>query len=1281
MKRLLTLFVSTGLLAAQSTTSRLSGLVVDPQGAAVPGAKIAVVHKDTSATYNATTNERGEYAVASILNGFYRVTAVAQGFRTAVFNDIKVDAGTAATLNVTLEIGQVAETVEVSATSEVLQTTTATVNSVLVGRQISELPFVTRNALEMVITQVGTQTVGTPRTSSINGLPKGSMNITMDGLNIQDNLLRSDDGFFSTLMPKTDAIEEVTIATAGVGAESAGEGAAQVRFVTKGGSNEWHGGTFWQHRNTALNANYFFNNRDGLPRDRMILNQAGGNLGGPILRNRAFFFVNLEEFRLPQSYRVGAVVPTADAVQGVFKWRDTSNPNLIRSVNLYDLARAQSGSLPAGVRPFPTTPDPTTQAILSEYLRLATPSAGFLVDRIATNTDYNRNNFSFQVPGRNTRRFFTNRLDFNLTSRHQFHTVYNYQYYIANPDGVNGIYPVLPGTGTVLGHPDSGGTRRNSWGIVGTLRSTLSSRLTSEGRFGVGPAGISLFREEIVPRLFDQWRGYALSLGFGLQNPQRASSQSRRHTPVWTAAENLTWMRGSHFMTFGGSFTQVNSWQQSVGAAVFPSVTFGIAANDPVNTGATSLFTTTNFPNSSTTNRSDAAAMYALLTGRISSIARSVALDEKTGGYAHAPSVDRNRQREFALYVQDSWRVRPGFTLNYGLRWDVQFPFINLNGSYTRVGYEGVWGLSGVGNLFKPGVLTGKVPQFFQAAAGQYAYETLWRNFAPNLNFAWVIPDRRIPVVSKILGPKAVFRAGYSIATIREGMNLPINLWGSNQGRTVSYTVNPGNFPAEFGPPGSVHFRDATLPARAEAARPTYPLTVNPGNAVNDFDPNLRPGYVQSWNISLQREISRSTVLDIRYVGNHGTKLWRQYNLNEVNIFENGFVDEFKIAQANLNLARQTNPNSTDFGGAAGMRPIPIIQTALGFVSDTTFATYLQRGQAGSFANDIAFNSTRMGNLTRAGYPANFFTVNPTVVNGGAFLLTNAGNSTYNALQLELRRRMSTGFQVQGSYVWSKSLSNMLASDSAAFSQPSTHRNLGYDKGPSPWDIRHGIKLNFIYELPFGPGRQWLSGANPVARKTVEGWQVSGVVRMQSGSTELLTGRATVNQYTTSGGVLHNMTAKQLQDSIAIRKTTAANGLGVVYYLPQDFINNTLAAWEASGFTLANLDRTRPYWGPPTEPGVLGNRVFYYGPWQHRWDLSVSKKTFVAEGKSIEFRANFLNAFNTINFLLGAAGNEVNTQGVGADFGQLTSSYRDITVSGTNDPGGRLIEFMLRFNF
>ena len=198
---------------------------------------------------------------------------------------------------------------------ELLQTQTATVGTTLTGRQITDLPTASRDALDLVLAMPGTTICGRPRQSSVNGLPKGALNITLDGINVQDNLLKSNDGFFTYVRPRTDAISEVTVSTSTPGAESSAEGAVQIKFVTQGGTNDYHGGVYWYHRNPALNANYWFNNRDQpadpvthkAPQARILLNQPGGKIGGPIRiprlfdgRDKAFFFVNYEEYRLPE---------------------------------------------------------------------------------------------------------------------------------------------------------------------------------------------------------------------------------------------------------------------------------------------------------------------------------------------------------------------------------------------------------------------------------------------------------------------------------------------------------------------------------------------------------------------------------------------------------------------------------------------------------------------------------------------------------------------------------------------------------------------------------------------------------------------------------------------------------------------------------------------------------------------------------------------------------------------------------------------------------------------
>jgi Carboxypeptidase regulatory-like domain len=227
-------------VSAQVTTSgRLTGVVTDSQGALVPRAEIAAIQNETRTSFKATANGEGGWAIPSVPNGTYTITVSAPSFKKTVVENVKVDAGQVATANTTLEPGGAYEQIVITGGGEMLQTETANVSTTIVGKKIIELPFVTRDALQLVLTLPGVQTPGVPRTSSINGLPKSSVNLTLDGANIQDNFLRSSDGFFTQVQPKADAVQEVTVSTAVPGAESGGEGAVQVRFVTKSGTSEF----------------------------------------------------------------------------------------------------------------------------------------------------------------------------------------------------------------------------------------------------------------------------------------------------------------------------------------------------------------------------------------------------------------------------------------------------------------------------------------------------------------------------------------------------------------------------------------------------------------------------------------------------------------------------------------------------------------------------------------------------------------------------------------------------------------------------------------------------------------------------------------------------------------------------------------------------------------------------------------------------------------------------------------------------------------------------------
>jgi len=1312
--------VAASVPAQVTTSGRLTGVVADANGALIAKAQIIAKHDQTQTEYKAVANEEGGWTIPSIPNGTYTVTIAAQGFKTTVTKEVKVDAGQVASLNTALEAGGASEQVVVTGGGEVLQTESSTVATTIEGRQIGELPFSTRDALQLVLTLPGVMTPGTPRTSSLNGLPKGSVNLTLDGANIQDNFLRSSDGFFTSIQAKSDAIQEVTVTTATPGAESGGEGAVQIRFITKSGSPEYHGGAFWQYRSKAFNSNYYFNNIDGLPRDAFILRQWGGNIGGPITipkllksKDKMFFFVNYEYFTLPNAYSSLAVVGnslvmTPSARTGVYTYKDTAGA--IRTVDVLALAASKG---------FPGTLDPTVSGGLG-LIADAVAKDGALTSRIGTNSDYNRLDYQFQDPGKNIRWFPTIRFDANLSDKHHLEFIHNYQHYFSDPDGVNGQINVYPGSGLIVGHPGvTGSIQRNTFSFVGAHRWTINDRLINELRATSSGNGTSLFTREFAPGLYDFWDGYAVN-GGGFLNAgafRNRTSQSRRNTPVKGLTDNVTALRGTHTLNLGVAFIRVASFTQAVSTQVVPQLSFGLATGDPVNTGTTSIFTSGNFPNSSATQRAEAGALYALLTGRVSQIARSATLNEDTRGFDFVPFTERNHQNEYAIYGQDSWKARPNLTLNYGLRWEIQPSPLNDNQVYTRTNIEGIFGVSGNGNLFKPGVFTGKPTQFSLLPEGEKAFRTRHKDFAPSFGFAWS-PNANGGLLGKILGrgDQTVIRGGYSIAYTREGFSAFTAMFGSNNGPTLSLTVSPTATPAIF-TAGSVLFRNRpNLPALTPPADTSaFPLTPGALAAVsaNDFDPGLRAGYTQSMTFGLQREIDKNTAVEVRFVGTHGTHLWRQMEYNEVNIFENGFLDAFNAARNNMLIfARQ--PGSTcivtgtvvqsvsgtcNYGnsGLPGQVAVPLITTAIGSSTDSTTATRIIQGQAGSVANSIAFTASRMTNLINANLVpsvtlpngqrvSNFFIVNPQVASG-AFVMTNGVNTLFNALQIEFRRRLSRGLLVQGSYQFGKALSNVYASGDSVFSNPRTLRRPDLDKAGSPWDIRHAFKVDWIYELPFGPGKQFASSTNPIVSRIVGGWQFGGVARIQSGPSMLFSsGRATYNQ-NDAGVVLRNISAQQLQGLIKIRKTTVCdpNCHGVVFWLPDSFIQNTQAAFEVGGKTVKDLDVNAPYLGPPTNPGELGDRLVLYGPMTARFDLNIMKRIPITERTNFEGRVQFLNAFNRANFFIGSIAS-VNSPlrtitGNDSAFGQTRAAYRDPTVSGTNDPGGRLIEFQLRFNF
>jgi hypothetical protein len=342
----------------------------------------------------------------------------------------------------------------------------------------------------------------------------------------------------------------------------------------------------------------------------------------------------------------------------------------------------------------------------------------------------------------------------------------------------------------------------------------------------------------------------------------------------------------------------------------------------------------------------------------------------------------------------------------------------------------------------------------------------------------------------------------------------------------------------------------------------------------------------------------------------------------------------------------------------------------------------------GGFWGTIAgtVNEATFGpNRAAWGVPVNFFVVNGNK-RGGAFLINNGGQSWYDGLTLEFRRRFSKGLLVQSNYTFGKAESNEYASSSLVFDQPATLRDYHLRKGVSPFDITQGFKTNFIYELPFGRGKQFLGSSKGIVNGLLGDWTFNGNIRIQSGS-----------PFNFGNVQVVGMTVKELQKAIGVYRDQVNSdnvaNTGNVFFLPLDIRLNTFRANNTS-FTSAGAVYTQ---GAPTgrfiapagfancQQGIVGqcgfNNLILKGPSFFRFDLSLAKKIKFTERMNLEMRAEALNAFNNINWLVGAAGNDVNGAGTlsSGTFGRYTAAYQDIST--TNDPGGRLVQIVLRLNF
>jgi hypothetical protein len=1226
-------------LCAQVLTGTITGAVTDPSDAVIPDAEVAVVDLSTNQTYRTKTDSAGIFSVTNLPNGFYRVTVESRGFSKTVIERVQVYVSQIARVVVRMELARTGTEVVVLAEQAVIQTETAEIKASVDRAQIIDLPLPTRNPLDLVRTMPG---ILAPNNGSVtggdafvHGLRGNSTNLTQDGINVADNFVKTS-AFFAISAPTVDTVGEFNVSIGGIGAD-AGFGAAQVSIRTQRGSNEFHGSMFWFQRTSFLNANTWFNNSNKVATPFQLQNRIGISGGAPVLipklyngRNRTWIFGAYEALREPRSQPRVRTVLTPSARQGLFTYTPTTG-GAARQVNLLTLGTIGSSSTP-----------PAINKAVMDFYNAFVPTDG-LTDSGCTGDGFNIRCWPYNFAGKNVNDRYTIRVDHQLTDRHAIEFVFNQADFDTSPDFLNGIEPMFPKAA-------GGGQGSRRQVLVWAFQSVLSPSKTNEVRVGYqrAPVGFNLYEK------YQETGGYQLTLGGGLTDPvfTQTNLPQGRNTPVRQVLDNFAWIKGRHSLRFGGEYRQLlaNSYFYNT---VVPRVTLGTNSANPNGITADKL------PGISAGDLTRAQGVFNVVTGLLSSINQGFNHTSPTSGFVKGvPRTIDPIQHNISFYAQDSFKLRRNLTVSYGTRWEFQGVFDLRNGLILLPEQRtaGLWGPAGVGNLFNPvstPAMTDVLLNFAGGRNGKPIWNRDWNNFAPYVGFAW----------DPFRNGKTSVRGGLAFHYTQDGFTLPqLSATGNNGLFSVLSNATPtGVFSSSSNP----------VPAAPTAKFPVSQkenFIANTGQALWNFDQNLRTPYVAEWSFGIQREIWKKLAIETRYVGNRAIKQYRSWSLNELDFINNGLLNEFVNAQKNLAVGRTSFANQ----GLAGQVPLPIFDKLFAGIAagsgyaNSTFITQLNQNQIGGLFDTIRRSNTYRANR-EAGFPLNYFVANPFAA--AANQVDNAGWSNYHGLEVEVTRRFAGGFFFQANYTYSKVLTDVrFGASQNEVQNYLTLRNRKLDKNRAAIDVPQSFSMNFLYPLPFGRGKRFASSAGPVLNRLVSGWNVQGLTKWSTGSPISITSpRVTVGSLETTTAVLRNMTAKQLQEQIGVFRRPE----GVFYINPDSGLITITGA--SSRAVLCTAGQTTPCFDYPGT-NQFGNLPFL-GLTMPRFfdqDFSIMKRTPIKERMNFEIRLEMFNAFNNPNF----GGAQTNIDG--STFGRVTSTVDTARGGGVTS---RIVQWAAKFNW
>lgn len=1231
------LCLSTSARAQLRIVGSISGTVQDQNGAVIANAAVTLKDEKTGIAKQTTSTERGTFLFPDLASGTYEVTVAAQSFQNARVTGIAVSTSQTTDVRITMEVGATSETITVSGgDAQTLETSSQLVASTLNTQTLNQLPVANRSnvlALARLAPGAAPPAGGSTR---YNNLAGGAVNVTVDGINNASNGFKSGGTvFFATVPVRLGAVEEVTVETVGLSADSGAQSGANIKFTTRRGGNQYHGSGFYEQRSEQFNANTWSRNAQGLPRVYNRNHEYGGNFGGPLIpfgrwKEKLFFFANFEERYNPQFGATTIAIPTAEAQRGLYTYIVSGTTNQTRTVNVLDLAAARN---------LPVKLDPVAQSIININNQIPKFSR-----QIADN-DLNRDTYTWDAENNLTQYFPATRVDYFVTPKQQVSFTWNY-YHSWQPGARRLPVPEIERTNPF---------RIGYFVYSGSLQSTFTTNTLNEFRYGVQHSGDTNTRDEYGP--YYTFNGKPLRIGatlpFTVTTPFIDQQNVTGRHFITTMYDTLTMNRGQHSYTFGGSYRKTE-WNDVAVVYQVPTYGTGTPSGDPL--GVANAYTTTTLPGINNTELGNPLALYNLLTGRVASSNFTRVVNPETFQYdgIQQQNYTWTNSKMGGFYAQDRWRIRRSLTLNYGLRWEIQGAMKDGKGLTATPDLASIYGPSK--RLFAPGELSGNNNPTLEA--GRVPFKTDWKNFAPNFGFAWN-PNRTEGWLGKLLGgQKTVIRGSYSVIVYDEGTQFFAGNLGGNAGKTIGATQlipgTPGatNLPAFYtlndivsGPLTVSNFAFSTT---------EYKKTINQSDqtfvrTIAGFDPTLRAPYTENYSFGIQRELWKNTALEVRYVGNASRLAWRTSNLNEVNIFENGFLTEFKNAQKNLQLNQAAGVASFQNRNLPGQVALPIFDAAFGArgglaaiaaaqgYTSTGFITNLQNGEAGALANTLATNQNYVCRMfgssfspcarvlptanAPGAYPINFFLLNPFVA-GRLPFIDNGGWHNYNGLQVQFRQRLGQGLNWNMNYTLSKSLTNLAADNAQQTLDYVTLRDPGLNRRLSQFDIRHVIQAFGTYELPIGRGK-WLSLNNKLLDNLVGGWTLGNVLVFNTGQPIQLTGgfntvNASNNPAINGVRLANGVTLEQVQKLFDAERTRL-NRVGIT----------DLQRLSVDSSLIGPDGRANPqFLLPNTTPGEFGQLLFLRDKNTYQWDVSLTKRFRITEKTQFELFSGFNNVMN-----------------------------------------------------